>query len=158
MDLYGLAGGLLTQVVQQFAGMSVGLPAKRFVAPGPMPAWDGEQVTVHLIRTFSGSPAGESPYMGPGYSEHAAEFGVVIIRNTPTIDDYNSLPTPEAMMASAQQNMADVATLQRAIETIKNKGLWVDHATPFSVGSATSEGPEGGLVAAAITCSVGVYT
>lgn len=157
MDLYVMATELLAIVSGQLNGFGITLPAIQYVAPGPMPAWDGEQITCHLVRSYEGSPISEANFQMAGYAEHAAEFSICIVRATPVMTDLGIAPTPAQVRASVIANMTDVAGLIRALETIKNKGLWVDHATPFSIGPVLTQGPEGGLVAVVGSLQVGVY-
>jgi len=153
-----MASQLLSVTVGQLSSYGIQLPQLQYVAPGPMAAWDGEQVTCHLLQSYEGSPIAQSDFQLSGYAEHTAEFVISIVRITPVMSDLGTPPTPAQVMASTQANMADIAGLIASMETIKNKALWVDHATPFAIGPAQTVGPEGGLVAAVITCKVGVYT
>lgn len=152
-----MATQLLTIVSGQLSGLGITLPAIQYVAPGPMPAWDGEQVTCHLVRSYEGSPISEADFQMAGYAEHAAEFSICIVRATPVMTDLGIAPSPAQVRASVMANMADVAGLVQVLEIIKNKALWVDHATPFSIGPVLTQGPEGGMVAAVGSLQVGVY-
>jgi len=158
MNLYGLAGKLLTVMGGQLAAAGVTLPTQQFVGAGPLPVWDFDQFAVHLVRVFTGMPGAETPVQPSGFTTRSAEFAVSVVRSIPVPDDYGIPPTAAHMAPFVIANMSDVAALQAGAEQVKAQALWVPYATPFAIGACTTQGPEGAMLAAVLSLQIQVLS
>ena len=158
MDLYGLAGELLTVMGGQLSAAGVTLPTQQFVGAGPLPVWDFDQFAVHLVRVFTGMPGAETPVQPSGFTTRSAEFAVSIVRTVPIPNDYGIPPSADKMTPYIVANMGDVAALQAGAEQVKAQALWVPYATPFAIGACTTQGPEGGMLAAVLSLQIQVLS
>lgn len=157
MDPYSYADQLRILMGAQLSAAGIPLPPKQYVGAGPLPVWDFDEFVVHLVRSFQGAPGAENSVQGNGFDQRSLEFVVSIVRTVPTVDDYGVAPTPEKMAPYVQQNMRDVAALTDGAIAIKENAVWVDNNTPFSIGPCTTQGPEGGMLAAVISVAIQVF-
>lgn len=144
--LYLAARALLDAVVAGYAAAGVALPPRQFVSDGT-PAWDCEQVTVYVERTFSGTVAAESTSPMNCLVVRSAQFSIEIARCTPVFADgwSDAPPTGDAIEAVAETVLADpmivansIVAAQRAGDLAGKDGL--------SLIEWESLGPQGGLV------------
>jgi hypothetical protein len=133
--------------------MGATLPTVRYVAPGQVVAFDGEQVTTNLLRVVAGRPgADDAEQSSAGFTIMYAEILFVIVRDTPTIQDGNMgnvlPPSPVALNTNAQLMMQDAAFLTQAmIDMVTIDKVFRNHGFPVNIGPVTTVGPEGGVTA-----------
>lgn len=152
-DPYDLCAKLLDLVVEGFKTRDVDLPETRYVAAGGHVAYDGEQVTVNVLRLFSGQPGAERPVQMAPLSVRSLEMLAAVVRDAPVLDENGSAPPVEHLQASARENLLDLVTMRDVMEEIRRDNLMVDGGnTPFIVGPCMPQGPQGGIVA--VTCAI----
>lgn len=144
-DPYTVAEAILAAVVSGYSAAGVTLPSKQFVSPGALPAWDGEQVTVSLQRTFQGMPGQEQGTpRGWQVATLTGLFAVEVVRAVAGLSDDGVVPAAGAIGADGQAHMADHRTLYGALQTAVRTESIGSKGRVF-VGSIESVGPEGGL-------------
>lgn len=150
-DPYALCQNLLTQVVEQMTSLGSTLPTTQYVAPGQTVAYDGEQVTANILRVFAGHPGAEDAVEYAGFVYTSIEMMVVIVRDSPTLQDVlggdPAAPSAAALQANAQLMAADVQNLTQALVNIRDSNVLGTGGMPVHIGPVMTVGPEGGVVA-----------
>jgi hypothetical protein len=156
--LFDLATGVIAALEAGYPAAPdvAALPERRYVSDG-VPAWDCEQLTVHVVRTFNaalpgGGAAGAPgiPAFGKGPTIRAAEIVVTIVRCSPTIGDDDglneaSIPSVEEIEAAALVVLSDAEMIPMLLEeAVRTRQLPSCEAITFV--SWDGAGPEGGLV------------
>lgn len=149
-DPAAAAQDLLDRVVAYFDEVGVELPPVQYVAPGATVAFDGPQVTVNIVRIERGQPGGATDQFVQ-LKLWFAEFQVIIIRATPTIQENGDPPSVVDLNLSSKENITDLRTLAEAIDAILASYEWQPRGSAIEAGPATPLGPDGGIVAAMIT-------
>lgn len=156
IDAYDLASQLLQLIKDGFDAAAVVLPETAYVSPGSTVAFDGPQITINLTRIGYGTPGADEGFVPPYADVYYAELQVVIVRDTPGLDDGGNPPSVSSLLASAKENMADVVTLSDVLREIRSAckpggdGLY-DSPWMFFATTAVPVGPEGGVAAAVAT-------
>ena len=145
MTAYDVAAHVLDVVAAGLTDAGVDVPERRYVAPGPLPAWDCEQLTVALVRpAVPGTPGREVARSRPCGGPRFVEVRVELVRCAP-VGDGEEPATVEELTACAQGLSADVEALRKALD---DPVALVGRPGPTTlVGPVTTTGPEGGLVA-----------
>lgn len=150
-DLSATASRILTLFANQLETQGVNLPDRQHVAPGQIPAWDGEQLCVNLVSVSQGQPgAPVSLAFRPSAINFHAMFGVSIVRAVYTIDGEGPLdliaPSSEQIGEDSVVSLTDAAALVHAASSIGLDGSLVDggEGLVYELGTL---GPEGGLAA-----------
>lgn len=139
--------GLLDLVVDGFTQAGITLPEAQYLAPGVMPVWDGEQVTVQLVRLFPGNPGQDiGTYQRPPGALLSVEYVILILRSTPVLDGNLVWPGPDDLNASAVSNWGDLLLLGAILEAAVADDAIVDAGVPITVNPVQPVGTEGGLV------------
>lgn len=148
-DLYDLAGDVLAAVVAHYLDEGVDLPDRRYVTDG-LPAWDCEQVTVRVARTYGhgGDVRVETGSLLGPLVLAAADVEVQVVRCSPTVDDAGDPPAADEISASAAAVLDDADLVRAALLAAYKDGLLGACQGAVLVGW-TPAGPEGGLVGGA---------
>jgi hypothetical protein len=156
--LFDLASGIIAALEAGYpaAPDAAALPERRYVSDG-VPAWDCEQLTVHVVRTFNAAQPGGGapgspgiPSFGKGPTVRAAEVVVTIVRCSPTIADDGGLgeatiPTEAEIEAAALVVLSDAEMIPMVLEdAVRTRQL--PSCEGISFVSWDGAGPEGGLV------------
>lgn len=134
------------------------LPERQYVSFGQI-AWDCEQLTVSVLRTYAteGDPAFETRFSGmPIFSHHAVALEVSIIRCQPTIPDGSDHPPVVDLQTAAYDALVDEGTLRDVLVSAQNAG---DLGSPqgLSLGAWESQGPQGGVGGGALGVSLAAF-
>lgn len=159
-DLGGAAAQLLQLFSEQLIVAGVELPEIQYVAPGSIPAWDGEMLIVNLLRLEQGQPG--APQGGTMFrATYSAQFAVSLIRVIPAL--FNDGPVGNAMIPSAEDlgeagvgSFDDAGALILAATAIHEGFLFTDPGEGFEVGPCSAIGPQGGLSGHQILISTSV--
>lgn len=151
-DLYPSLEALLRLVQEGFAALGVDLPARQYVAPGAIAAYDDEQLTVNLGRVYLGRPGAEDPLIR--LNVFSADLSVTILRKSAMMGARGSAPLPEDEQAVAQVQMKDMQTLAEVLGTVRTGYTYTDLGTPFAINPVLPYGPEGGLVGSVGSISI----
>lgn len=123
LRLYELAGAVLEAVETAYAAeTTAALPDRRYVAEGT-PAYDCDQVTVQVTRTFltSGGIAQES--IAPlGGAQFVAEVVVSIIRCAAPIGEDGEAPSTSEIEEVAQLVLSDAVVVFDAVNEAQRVG------------------------------------
>lgn len=154
-DPYGMAADLLTRVAAYCAERSHDLPAQQYVAPGNSQtiAYDGPAVQVCVDYVSPGQPGLDQAGLAQAFlGRRYAQYAVTVLRECAAGDEAGNPPTAEQIQADAQANIADIAIVQAALESVRDgcraAGGWAPRGSPVSVGRTQSVGPSGAVVAA----------
>lgn len=162
-DLPGGAREVLAAFVAKLEAAGVEIPERRYVAPGVVPVWDGEQLVVNLQQIVQGQPG--APNLGtpipPQARVFAAQWAVTLVRSVPALETDGPLgeliPDTGEMEEAGAANMVDMAALLSAAQAIHEGYVLTRPGQGFAVDGAQTQGPEGGLAAARLlfTASLG---
>lgn len=151
-----MTDGLLGAISSELTAS--GLPGLCFVGalPGAAIAMDyiespngcGGMLWVRLNTMF---PSSDFPFPDTTGQTgiYAMEFEVGLLRNAPTLDGRNRLPTVEHQLDATRIQLADMAAMRRAICAY----LQTNNRT-FAIGVYTPVGPEGGALGGGWTVTV----
>lgn len=150
---------ILAAFATALTARGVELPDRRYVAPGQINAWDGEQLVVNLQSIDQGQPG--RPFGGtyiPAALNFTAQFAVSIVREIPALYGEGPLttmvPTALELDDAGQGSLTDGAALILAATDIyaasihgtAGQGLAVTGpGEGFEIGPCYPVGPEGGL-------------
>lgn len=154
----GHAERLLAALLAVYDEARVELPTRRYLAPGPMTAWDDEHAAVYLTSTLPGSSdrantPGGHPARGAGaQSTPRGAYEARVVRCIPTLDDDGAAPPADAITSSARELLRDVGLLLDAVYRFAGEAPLGSVATP---GQAQPLGPDGGLAGWSVTVTVG---
>lgn len=135
-------------------------PGLAHLTPGSFPAWDnccesGGQLYVRMPTVQpSGNPFPTmftQPRCAPPLL--AVQYGVGVIRCTPTLDDSGEPPTAEELTASALELWRDAHVLQEAILCCLKDAPGVQ---TYVMGAWNAQGAEGGCAGGEWTINVGL--
>lgn len=160
LTLYALASSVLAAIESHYSLIGVELPARRYVSDGE-PAWDCEQVTVELRRTYpmSGDVRQEVPALATVEFVRAAEIAVQIVRCAPTVEEtiegVATLPSPDAIEESALTKLSDAELVPAALRAGYRDGT-LPGCGGVSFVSWRSIGPDGGLTGGETTMRLAI--
>lgn len=144
MDPLAPATRLLAAMVTEFGAA---LPARYYLAPGPLAAWDGEHLAVSCTQVLPGT-SDSSARAGGLPSRHAgsmqiprAVYEARILRCVPTVDDSGQPPSAAAIQAASEGILADLGLLLAGVYRF----LGDSPQGVATAGQADPLGPEGGL-------------
>lgn len=148
-DLYGTAAKLLSLFESELTGLGISLPDRRYVSPGQIPAWDGEQLTVNLIGVAQGQPGMPlATSFSPTAAHYHAQYGLSLLRAVPVIESEGPLmlqvPDGEQITEASSEILGDAAALVKAGQRIHQSYLATSAGEGFMFELQTV-GPEGGL-------------
>jgi hypothetical protein len=125
----------------------VTLPDRRYMAPGSIIPWDGEQLVVTLQSVGQGKPgAPQAQRYLPGSENFYAQFAVAIVRVVPALSDGpEGIPDEGELNDAGVVAMTDALALVRAAVTVHAASVATGLGMDFVVGPCTTVGPEGGL-------------
>jgi hypothetical protein len=135
---------LLAAMVTEFGAA---VPARRYLAPGPLAAWDGEHLAVSCTQVLPGASdssarAGGNPSRQAGSMQMPrGVYEARILRCVPTVDDGGRPPTAEAIHAASVALLTDLGLLLQGVYRF----LADSPQGVATAGQADSLGPEGGL-------------
>lgn len=150
-DLWNLANEYLTACATAVASTPGGAPGRVYVSPGP-PAWDCEQLTVHV-----GGPAVADTFpLQPSLAalHRVAVQGQVdlisltatILRCVPTLTQQGKFPPDSALDAASQQTLADLWAIWNYVRRGKSTGaLFPPKEREFGFDPAISMNLQGGF-------------
>lgn len=146
--IFDIAQACLDAVVAHYITEGVVLPDRQYVSNG-LPAFDCEQVTVHVPETFgiTGTPLGENPsdqYRDAGHAMRAGIFAVTIVRCVPTIDDNGQPPAVALEVTASQVIYADAVLSLNALIVAEGAGD-LPGCGSVVFRSWTNENPQGGF-------------
>jgi len=155
LDLLSLGAGILADVQAFFAGNSVTLPARCYLAPGApgLIAWDCEQLVVALgsvrwgINEDAVQPAQETGGPSGIFQVRSAQWSVQLVRCTPTGQD-ETPPAPELIQAAGELAVADAGMLSQCLvnwASFPGNHSWVPLGALVKAGDVVSLGPQGGF-------------
>lgn len=154
------ARAILAVIEAGYAEGGSPLPVRRYVA-GHAPAYDCEQVTVHLVRTFSYDGRVSTEVSAPigDRSSHtlglrAGQYAVTIMRAVPTVAKAGARPTlPQASaMEDAAEAILDDAERVPAVLAAGAQGFALN---AVSLGAWVSVPAQGGLAGGQVSITVG---
>lgn len=156
-DLFTLAAAVLSAVETHYAAAGVELPDRRYVSDG-LPAWDCEQVTVRVTRTFGtqGSVLAETNAVLGGLFHRTAELEVEVVRCAPTVTDEGAevaWPTANAIEQSAEAILDDAERVPLAIKQAFDAGN-LGSCSGVSLMGWAGKGPDGTYVGGTLTLRV----
>lgn len=151
MSVLELGRKTLTLFEAQLEAQGVELPKdRRYIGPGVLPAWDGEQLTVNLQQLTQGRPG--APFVGTyisGAETLQAQFAVSLVRVVPALEAEGQLEAmiPEAgeLSASGEQTITDAEALMDAAVAIHAANTLVEQGKGFAIDGVSPMGPEGAL-------------
>lgn len=155
--IFDIAQACLDAVVAHYLTEAVDLPDRQYVSNG-LPAFDCEQITVHVENTFgiTGTPLGENPtdqYRDAGHAMRAGVFAITIIRCVPMLDDDGNAPTVAREVTASQAIYADAVLVLNALIVAEGNGdLPGCGAIVFR--SWTNENPQGGYGGGTLRVSI----
>lgn len=159
MSLLTLAQNALGLFVAQLEARDVEVPERRYISPGNLPAWDGEQLAVNLQLGSQGHPG--APFegtFGPGAENLQAQLSISLVREVAALTGEGSIEdmTPGAteLTKSGEQGLVDAEALLKSAITIHGAGSLVDTGKGFAINGVTPMGPEGGLAACRLLLTV----
>lgn len=146
--LVNLADAVLVVVEDFYATNGWPLPGRRLITPG-QPAWDCEQVTVHVetVVGHGGDPmieTVEARLAHPAFAMRAAMIAVSIIRCVPVINDQGYPPHAADEQAAASDILRDAVRVWEAFRLAVRAGDLPGCGAAGFVGWE-SVGPEGGF-------------
>jgi hypothetical protein len=155
MDLFVLGKQLLDLTVEQLTNLGTVVPDRQYVAPGADVAFDCEQITVRLTRIIANFQGADNVYPMQTHKKQrkTAEFFVTLVRCVPTLNEDGSAPSVAIMNQATMITANDAMNLRIAVENIEHQHLLVPRNVPTTVGTLSSLGPLGGMVAADIMFS-----
>lgn len=159
LDLPATAELVLSLFVTHLEDLDVDIPARRYVAPGSMVPWDGEQLVVNLQSIDQGQPGQPiGTTQTAATVVLAAQFGVGLLREVPMLHGEGPInamvPDSGEMNAAGLVSMGDVAALTRAALAIQTDNELVGPGEGIVIGPVTPLGPEGGLAGHRLILSV----
>ena len=150
MTLREIAQKTLTAFEAQLEILGVEIPERRYVSPGVIPVWDGEQLVVNLQQRGQGQPG--APFEGsfvPGVENFHAQFAVSLVRAVPALSGEGPL---EAMIPDAGElgeaglsAMDDAEALEKAAVAVHGDFVLTELGQGFAINGCSTMGPEGGL-------------
>ncbi len=151
LDLPGAATRILATFTTHLEALGVDVPERRYVAPGTLIPWDGEQLVVNLQQIQQGQPGAE---IGTTYVPQAtnlqAQFSVSIVRPVPALNADGPLvamiPDSTQIGEAGTVFMSDAAALVRAALEIHTAYALTGPGEGFVIGPCIPLGPEGGHV------------
>lgn len=152
-DLPAGARQVLAAFERQLQAQDVALPDRRYVAPGVLPVWDGEQLVVNLQQVLQGQPG--APQLGtpipPAARVLAAQWAVTLVRSVPALEVDGPVPetipdVPE-MEEAGLDTMNDAAALLLAAQRIHEAYELSRPGQGYAIDGVRPLGPEGGLAA-----------
>jgi hypothetical protein len=159
------AGGreVLAAFERHLQALGVELPERRYVAPGNLPVWDGEQLVVNLQQVLQGQPGAPSlqPARPPQIRVFAAQWALTLVRSVPALEVdgpvAEAIPDSPEMEEAGSEALADAAALLLAAQAIHEAYELTTPGQGFSIDTVRPLGPEGGLAAnqLLITISLG---
>jgi hypothetical protein len=144
VDALAPALRLLDAVVAEFGAAA---PDRRYLAPGPLAAWDGEHLAVSCTQVLPGTSdssgrAGGLPAHQAGAMQlPRAVYEARVLRCFPTVDDSGHPPTGAAIQAASETILADLGLLLAGVYRF----LGASPQGVATAGQAEPLGPEGGL-------------
>lgn len=159
-DLPGGAREVLAAFVAKLEAAGVEIPERRYVAPGVVPVWDGEQLVVNLQQIVQGQPG--APSLGtpipPQARIFAAQWAVTLVRSVPALETdgpvAEMIPDMAEMEEAGSGNMADVAALLAAAQSIHEGYVLSRPGQGYAIDGCQTQGPEGGLCAARLLVTI----
>lgn len=152
-DLPSGAREVLAAFERQLGKQNIELPDRRYVAPGVVPVWDGEQLVVNLQQVGQGQPGQPSlsTPIPPQARIFVAQWAVTIVRAVTALEVDG--PVPEAIPEAPEieeaglEGMNDAAALLLAAQAIHEGYVLIRPGQGFAVDAVQPLGPEGGLAA-----------
>lgn len=160
-DLPGTAEKILTVFSQQLDSLGVELPERRYVAPGSMIVWDGEQMTVALMSIDQGHPGvAQTQATHPRARVLYATFSVNLVRSVSALGDTGpfadggGVPDTDTMDADGKQGVGDAQALILAADAAAKGYLLTGPGEDLAIGPLQPLGPEGALMASRLLLSL----
>jgi hypothetical protein len=162
-DLPGSAQRVLDAFVLQLETQGLSLPERRYVAPGTIDVWDGEQMVVYLAHILQGEPG--VPTMAtpiPPQARHLhGQWAIVLVRAVAIMEREGpvagQIPGPESLAEGGAATMADAAELVMAAAALHARYALTAPGQGFSIDGCTPEGPQGGLVGTRLLISLSLH-
>ena len=159
--LYVLGQTLLDEAASLLLAAGREVPDRQYVANGPPPdvAWDCRQLTVALVRLFSGTPGLErtgrvAGGFGPCATIWSAEYLIELVRCVAGLDDQGDSPDATVIDAEAATLLTDLYVLQQGLADAAAAGELGARCDDVAIGNVTLVGPEGGMAAVRVPIQV----
>jgi hypothetical protein len=145
------AEALLATFAAELTEAGIAVPARQYLNPGSLVAWDEPQFTIAVLRIFPGQPgkAVSQPVL-PGAIQRSVSFGILLLVEVPALNAQGDLPATSDLDTSGQfiaQLAADFWTV--AVE-LWTEGKFAPLNADVLLGDVTPVGPQGGLAGVSI--------
>lgn len=104
--IIAVAQDVLNSIVLKFDENDESLPTRRIITTGDV-VHDCEQLVITFVQLYIGGPGAEADQPQKCDSPRTGVFTVELIRCIPKITNRGSAPSPEDLLASATQQLAD---------------------------------------------------
>lgn len=155
---FEVASAVLTAVEDHYGNEGVGLPARRYVADGPVVVHDCEQIAVAVERIFMGSVAQQVLEPVTCYHERVAVIAVHTIRCSPppkVVGQKATPPSPSAISESAAMTLADAVLVENALLEAHREAR-LGQVSGLAFEDWNGIGPGGNLVGGILRVRVGL--
>lgn len=161
MNLSALAQTMLSAFTVELKTLGVDVPDVRYVSPGLIPAYDGEQLTINLQAISQGQPG--QTFTGTyvaGAENLQAQYSVSLVRVIPALSNDGSvemmLPAAEELDESAVSLMGDAQGLMQAAIAIHAAHSITEVGMGFAIDGVMTEGPDGGVAACRLIFTISI--
>lgn len=158
--LYELAQEIKDASVLALSSSGVDVPTRQFIAPGLEVAdevWDNDcnQLAVHLLRLFSGSPDEELGFVEQKGYAISALYAVRITRCLQSVPEGDEAANPDALNSDSQVLYRDAWVLrQNLLDQYHVQKTFLQSCQSALIGPLEPFGPNGGV--AGWVLSIGV--
>lgn len=159
MNATEAAKALLTAFETELVALGVTLPERRYVAPGQIAVWDGEQLALNLSEIVRGQPGALVETTTPPVpTVLAAHFSLQLVRAVPALSNEGPMgamvPEEGDLNTSGLQSVADADALSLAAINIQQAHTTDEAGMGFSIGPLSTLGPDGGMAAVMLKLAV----
>jgi hypothetical protein len=159
-DLPAGAHEVLDAFVRELERADVEVPERRYVAPGVVPVWDGEQFVCNLQQILQGQPGIPSltTPVPPAARVFSAQWALTLVRSVPALETDGPvaelIPDAEEIGEAGDLAMNDSAALLLAAQRLHEGYVLTRSGQGFSIDGLGTQGPEGGLAGTRLLISV----
>lgn len=147
MTLGEISSKALTAFTETLEELGMEVPERRYVAPGNIIPWDGEQFVVVLMEARQGKPG--EPFAAtyvPGTENLTGQFAVAIVRDIVALGEgAEEVPTADELGEAGVAAMNDAQLLLQAGMKVHAAQTISGLGKGFALGPCAPVGPDGGL-------------